>query len=52
MDAFALHQTQTGPQKPGTVLETWEISVQQEHIPARWKLLLFEPAQIPDRNQH
>lgn len=49
---FPLHQTQTGPQKPGTVLETWEISAQQKHIPSRWKLLLFEPPQILDRNQH
>lgn len=49
---FPLRQIQTGPQKPGTVLETWEISAQQKHIPPRWKLLLCEPTQIPDRNQH
>lgn len=49
---FPLRQIQTGPQKLGTVLETWEISAQQKHIPPRWKLLLCEPTQIPDRNQH
>lgn len=49
---FPPRQIQTGPQKPGTVLETWAISAQQKHIPPRWKLLLFEPTQIPDRNQH
>lgn len=43
MAAFA-PQTQTGTQKPGTILQTWEMSLQQKHIPPSWKLI---PSDLP-----
>lgn len=45
--AIPAAQTQSGTQKPATILQTWEISGQQKPIPPSWNLTSSDLPLLP-----